>query len=312
MRVLSKETHFRFMARRGAATILSAIAIVGSIAAFLINGLNLGIEFTGGVEFEAGYSEPVDVDAVRQQLADAGYTDAQVIYFGTQRDIMIRIPPSEDSDGTELREALLSVLQQTAPDVESRSFSVVFPQIGGEVAEAGSLAMIFVLIMIFIYIMFPFQWRFSAGAVAALAHDVIITVGLFALFQFPVDSSVIAALLAVIGYSLNDTVVVFDRIRENFLSLRGEESDGVIDRSINQMLARTIITGVTTLLVLTALLVLGGESVRSFSIALIAGIVIGTYSSIYVASAVALQLGVSARDLLPPEPVDGDEIDELP
>ena len=254
MRILSRETHFRFMSRRGAAAIVSAMLIVGSIVAFVANGLNLGIEFTGGVEFEAGYA---------------------------------------------------------APDVEARSFSVVFPQIGGEVAEAGSLAMIFVLIMIFVYIMFRFQWRFSAGAVAALAHDVVVTVGLFALFQFPVDSSVIAALLAVIGYSLNDTVVVFDRIRENFLSLRGEESDAVIDRSINQMLARTIITGVTTLLVLIALLVLGGESVRSFSIALIAGIVVGTYSSIYVASAVALQLGVSARDLMPPEP-EGDEIDELP
>ena len=311
MRILSRETHFRFMSRRGAAAVVSAIAIVASVAALLLNGLNLGIEFTGGVEFEAGYSEPVDVDAIREQLAGAGFPEAQVIYFGTQRDVMIRIPPRADSDGTELRAELLGVLQQTAPDVEARSFSVVFPQIGGEVAEAGSLAMIFVLIMIFVYIMFRFQWRFSAGAVAALAHDVIITVGVFALFHFPVDSSVIAALLAVIGYSLNDTVVVFDRIRENFLTLRGEEADSVIDRSINQMLARTIITGLTTLLVLFALLFLGGESVRSFSIALIAGIIVGTYSSIYVASAVALQLGVSARDLLPPEP-DPDEVDDMP
>ena len=311
MRILSKETHFRFMSRRGLAAIVSAVAIVASIAALVVNGLNLGIEFTGGVEFEAGYSEPVDVDAVRAELAAAGFPEAQVIYFGTQRDVMIRIPPRADSDGTELRAELLDVLRQSAPDVEARSFSVVFPQIGGEVAEAGSLAMIFVLIMIFVYIMFRFQWRFSAGAVAALAHDVIITVGVFALFHFPVDSSVIAALLAVIGYSLNDTVVVFDRIRENFLTLRGEEPDSVIDRSINQMLARTIITGVTTLLVLFALLFLGGESVRSFSIALITGIIVGTYSSIYVASAVALQLGVSARDLMPPEP-DPDEVDDMP
>lgn len=311
MYFLSQETHFKFMTRRRGASIISALAIIASIAAILTQGLNLGIEFTGGVELEAGYSESVDVDAVRGQLAGAGFEDAQVLYFGTQQDVMIRIPPRENVDGTQLREQLLDVLRVTAPDVEARSFSVVFPQIGGEVAEAGSLAMIFVLVMIFVYIMFRFQWRFSAGAVAALIHDVIITVGFFAIFQFQVDASVIAAVLAVVGYSLNDTVVVFDRIRENFLSLRGESSEGVIDRSINQMLARTIITGLTTLLVLSALLVLGGESVRSFSIALIVGIVVGTYSSIYVASAVALALNVSAKDLLPPEP-DPDEIDEMP
>ena len=311
MRVLSRETHFQFMSRRRAAAVLSLVLLIGSIVAIAVRGLNFGIEFTGGVELEAGYSQTVDVEAVRQQLTDAGFDDAQVIYFGTQRDIMIRIPPNDTVDGTELRELLLDVLRQTAPDGEARSFSVVFPQIGAEVAEAGSLAMIFVLVMIFIYIMFRFQWRFSAGAVAARVHDVIITVGFFAVFQFQVDASVIAAVLAVVGYSLNDTVVVFDRIRENFLTVRGEDSETIIDRSINQMLARTIITGVTTLLVLTALLVLGGEAVRSFSIALICGIIVGTYSSIYVASAVALRLGVSAKDLLPPEP-DPDEIDELP
>ncbi|MFK8053239.1 MAG: protein translocase subunit SecF [Woeseiaceae bacterium] len=311
MRVLSKETHFRFMARRRGAAILSAILIIASFAAIMTRGLNFGIEFTGGVEFEAGYAQPVDVDVVRGQLADAGFADAQVLYFGTEQDVMIRIPPREGSDGTELRQELLDLLQADGSEVQDRSFSVVFPQIGGEVAEAGSLAMIFVLIMIFIYIMLRFQWKFSAGAVAALMHDVIVTVGFFAVFQFQVDGSVIAAVLAVVGYSLNDTVVVFDRIRENFLSTRGETSTEVIDRSINQMLARTIITGLTTLLVLGALLFLGGESVRSFSIALIVGIVVGTYSSIYVASAVALRLGVTAKDLMPPEP-DPDEIDEMP
>ncbi|MEL6870372.1 MAG: protein translocase subunit SecF [Pseudomonadota bacterium] len=309
MRFLSDETHFRFMERRGAAAILSALLIVGSIAAIFVKGLNFGIEFTGGVELEAGFPSAVDVDAVRQDLAANGYTDAQVLYFGTQSDIMIRIPPQE-ADGGVVREQLLSVLRETSPEVTARSFSVVFPQIGAEVAEAGSLAMIFVLLMIFIYIMFRFQWRFSMGAVAALIHDVIITVGFFAVFQFQVDASVIAAVLAVVGYSLNDTVVVFDRIRENFLTVRGEEPSAVIDRSINQMLARTIITGVTTLLVLVALLVLGGEAVNSFSVALIVGIVVGTYSSIYVASAVALRLGVSAKDLMPPEPDEA--VDDLP
>ena len=311
MQVLSKETHFRFMARRKLAAIVSAVLIIASIAAIAVRGLNFGIEFTGGVELEAGYDRTVDVAAVRQQLADAGYIDADVLYFGTQQNVMIRIPPQEGSDGTELRDELLDLLSADGDDVEARSFSVVFPQIGAEVAEAGSLAMMFVLIMIFIYIMFRFQWKFSAGAVAALVHDVILTVGFFAVFQFQVDASVIAAVLAVVGYSLNDTVVVFDRIRENFLSTRGETSAEVIDRSINQMLARTIITGVTTLLVLAALLVLGGEAVRSFSVALIVGIVVGTYSSIYVASAVALYFNVTAKDLLPPEP-DPDEIDEMP
>ncbi|MEM9172465.1 MAG: protein translocase subunit SecF [Pseudomonadota bacterium] len=310
MRVLSKETHFRFMSRRRAAAVISALLIVGSIAAIIVRGLNFGIEFTGGIELEAGYPNAVNVDQVRQQLAGNGYSDAQVIFFGTQRDIMIRIPPNESVETDTLREQLLDVLRQTEPNVEARSFSVVYPQIGAEVAEAGSTAMIFVLLMIFIYIMFRFQWRFSMGAVAALVHDVIITVGFFAVFQLQVDASVIAAVLAVVGYSLNDTVVVFDRIRENFLTLRGEAPDGVIDRSINQMLARTIITGVTTLLVLTALLVLGGESVYSFSVALIVGIIVGTYSSIYVASAVALEMGVSAQDLMPPEP--DPELEELP
>ncbi|MEO0575817.1 MAG: protein translocase subunit SecF [Pseudomonadota bacterium] len=309
MRFITDETHFRFMERRGVAAIVSALLIIGSIVAIVAKGLNFGIEFTGGVELEAGFAEAVDVDDVRLKLADSGYDDAQVLYFGTQRDVMVRIPPQE-AEGGVVREQLLTVLRQIEPEVTARSFSVVYPQIGAEVAEAGSLAMVFVLLMIFIYIMFRFQWRFSMGAVAALVHDVIITVGFFAVFQFQVDASVIAAVLAVVGYSLNDTVVVFDRIRENFLSLRGEEPIGVIDRSINQMLARTIITGITTLLVLAALLVFGGESVHSFSVALIVGIVVGTYSSIYVASAVALRLGVNAKDLLPPEPDEA--IDELP
>ena len=312
MRILSRETHFRFMAHRTAAAIVSVLLMIGSVVALVMNnGLNFGIEFTGGVELEAGFSQPVDVQEVRDRFEAAGYPDSQVLYFGTQSNVMIRIPPQEGGDGTALREALLDVVRPMDADVEARSFSVVFPQIGAEVAEAGGLAMIFVLLMIFMYIMFRFQWRFSMGAVAALIHDVIVTVGFFALFQFQVDASVIAAVLAVVGYSLNDTVVVFDRIRENFLGLRGETPAGVIDRSINQMLARTIITGVTTLLVLSALLILGGESVRSFSVALICGIVVGTYSSIYVASAIALWLNVTARDLMPPEP-DPDEIDELP
>ncbi|MEO0363919.1 MAG: protein translocase subunit SecF [Pseudomonadota bacterium] len=311
MRVLSRETHFKFMERRGIAAIVSAALLIASVVALAVNGLNLGIEFTGGVELEAGFSEPTDVEVVRERMEAAGFEDSQVLYFGSRQNIMIRILPREGGDSDALRESMLDVLRPIDPQVKDNQFSVVFPQIGAEVAEAGSLAMIFVLIMIFMYIMFRFQWKFSLGAVAALVHDVILTVGFFALFQFQVDASVIAAVLAVVGYSLNDTVVVFDRIRENFLALRGESPSGVIDRSINQMLARTIITGVTTLLVLTALLVLGGPAVRSFSVALICGIIVGTYSSIYVASAVALRMGVSAKDLMPPEP-DESGLDDLP
>lgn len=299
------------MERRGIAAIVSAALLIASVVALAVNGLNLGIEFTGGVELEAGFSEPTDVEVVRERMEAAGFEDSQVLYFGSRQNIMIRIPPREGGDSDALRESMLDVLRPIDPQVKDNQFSVVFPQIGAEVAEAGSLAMIFVLIMIFMYIMFRFQWKFSLGAVAALVHDVILTVGFFALFQFQVDASVIAAVLAVVGYSLNDTVVVFDRIRENFLALRGESPSGVIDRSINQMLARTIITGVTTLLVLTALLVLGGPAVRSFSVALICGIIVGTYSSIYVASAVALRMGVSAKDLMPPEP-DESGLDDLP
>ncbi|MEJ2604160.1 MAG: protein translocase subunit SecF, partial [Gammaproteobacteria bacterium] len=196
-------------------------------------------------------------------------------------------------------------------NVELRRVDFVGPQVGRELTEKGGLAMIFTLIMIFAYVMFRFQWRFAAGAVAALVHDVIITLGFFSLFQLPFDLSVLAAILAVIGYSLNDTVVVFDRIRENFLKLRGVEPIEVMNISFNQMLGRTIITGLTTLLVLFALLFLGGEAIGPFSIALIVGIIVGTYSSIYTASTTALELGVSAQDLLPPEKVP-DAVDELP
>ena len=197
------------------------------------------------------------------------------------------------------------------PEVVLRRVEFVGPQVGEDLTEQGGLAMIFAIMMIFAYVMFRFQWKFAAGAVCALLHDVIITVGFFSLFGFEFDLTVVAAVLAVIGYSLNDTVVAFDRIRENFIKLRGVASDEAMNISINEMLARTIITGVTTLVVLIALLVLGGESVRPFSIALIVGIIIGTYSSIYTAGAVALVLDVNTKDLLPPEK-DPDLVDDLP
>jgi len=220
------------------------------------------------------------------------------------------LPPT-DGNAEELRNQLQLTLTSSGEEVELRRVEFVSPQVGEELTEQGGLAMIFTLLMIFAYVMFRFQWKFAVGAVAALAHDVIITVGFFSIFQFPFDLTVVAAVLAVIGYSLNDTVVAFDRIRENFFKLRGIAADDSMNTSINEMLARTLITGVTTLLVLIALMVLGGESIAPFAIALIVGVVVGTYSSIYTASATALLLDVNAQDLL--EPVkDPDLIDDLP
>ncbi len=313
MRIFSKETHFNFLgaARRKLALAVSAVLLVVSIGSLATQQLNFGIDFTGGILLEVGYPEAADLENIRTQLAGAGYEDAVVQSFGTVDDVMVRLPAEAGINGSVLREQLREVLQSDGTAVDLRRVDFVGPQVGEELTEAGGLALIFTLMMIFIYVMFRFQWRFAAGAVAALTHDVIITLGFFSVLQLPFDLSVLAALLAVIGYSLNDTVVVFDRIRENFLGLRGVEPESAMNISINQMLARTIITGVTTLLVLTALYFLGGEAIQPFSIALIIGIIVGTYSSIYVASATALALGVSQQDLLPPE-ADPDEIDELP
>jgi preprotein translocase subunit SecF len=223
---------------------------------------------------------------------------------------MVRLPPQQ-GDVDEIRERLTKTLKSSGDQVDLRRVEFVSPQVGAELAESGALATIVALMLIFVYVMIRFQWKFSTGAVAALAHDAIVTVGFFSIFGLPFDLTVVAAVLAVIGYSLNDTVVAFDRIRENFFALRGRSAEESMNISINEMLARTIITGVTTLLVLVALLVLGGESIAPFSIALIVGVIVGTYSSIYTASATALALNVNAQDLI--EPIkDPSLIDDLP
>lgn len=313
MRLIKEKTNIDFLgsARRKMALSISAIAIVASLVSLGTRGLDFGIDFTGGVLLEIGYPEPANLNKIRTLLAEAGFDEVQVQEFGVPTDVMLRLPPQADSDPNEIRDRLRNALAADEPNVDLRRVEFVGPQVGEELTEKGGLAMIFALLMIFAYVMFRFQWKFAAGAVAALAHDVIITLGFFSIFALPFDLTVVAAILAVIGYSLNDTVVAFDRIRENFIKLRGTSSEESMNVSINEMLARTIITGVTTLLVLVALLVLGGESVGPFSIALIVGIIIGTYSSIYTASAVALLLDVTALDLLPPE-VDPDLLDDLP
>lgn len=313
MRLIKHKTHIDFLGetRRKIALGISAIFIIVSIASLVRSGLEFGIDFTGGILLEVGYPEAANLESIRSNLADAGFDDAQVQRFGADTDVLVRLPPQDGRQPDELREELRRTVAVGTSSVELRRVEFVSPQVGKELTEQGGLAMIIALLLIFVYVMFRFQWKFAAGAVAALAHDVIITVGFFSLFRFPFDLTVVAAVLAVIGYSLNDTVVAFDRIRENFFKLRGVSADESMNTSINEMLARTLITGATTLLVLVALLVFGGESIAPFSIALIIGVVVGTYSSIYTASTTALLLGVTAQDLL--EPVkDPDLIDDLP
>ena len=313
MRLLSKKPSINFLgkSRRQLALVVSAIVVVTSLISFATRGLNFGIDFTGGILLEVGYTEPANVEEIRSNLFASGFEDAQVQLFGEATDVLVRLPPQEGKDPREIREQLQATLTANGEQVDLRRVESVSPQVGGELAEQGGLAMIIALLLIFGYVMFRFQWKFAAGAVAALAHDVIVTVGFFSILGLPFDLTVVAAVLAVIGYSLNDTVVAFDRIRENFFKLRGVSAEDSMNTSINEMLARTLITGLTTLLVLFALLVFGGESIAPFSIALIVGIIVGTYSSIYTASATALLLGVNAQDLI--EPVkDPDLIDDLP
>ncbi len=292
------------MRRRGVTAVLSILAIVISIAALSTRGLNFGIDFTGGVLLEVGYSEAADLAQIRQSLALEGFGEAQVQNFGTARDVMIRLLPREGMDSSQLGEEILQVLRASGVDVSLRRAEFVGPQVGEELTESGGLAMLFALLMILGYIMLRFQWKFAVGAVAALVHDVIITLGIFSAFQIPFDLSVLAAILAVIGYSLNDTIVLFDRIRENFRRMRRGTAEAIMNSSINQILGRTLITSMTTLLVLIALVWLGGEAVRGFATALIIGVLVGTYSSIYTAGATALALQVSPVDLMPPKKVE--------
>lgn len=289
---------------------ISCVLILASLASLTLRGLSLGLDFTGGVLIEVGYEAPADLDAVRSTLLEVGYENAVVQNFGTATDVLIRLPPTEgDEDGSTAGNEIVAALTAEEPTLEHRRTDFVGPQIGEDLVEAGGQAMLFVLIMVFAYIMLRFRWKFAAGAISALVHDVIITFGFFSVTGFEFDQSVLAAVLAVVGYSLNDTIVVYDRIRENFRAMRRGTAEAIINTSINQTLARTLITGITTLLVLVALLLLGGETVQGFAIALIVGIVVGTYSSIYIASAAALMLEVSPTDLIPPK---REEVDDLP
>jgi len=292
------------MRRRRVTAVLSIFTIVISIVSLSTRGLNFGVDFTGGVLLEAGYPETADLAQIRLILGAEGFGEAQVQNFGTARDVMIRLLPREGMESSQLGEKILQVLRASGDNVSLRRAEFVGPQVGEELTERGGLAMLFALLMILGYIMLRFQWKFAVGAVAALVHDVIITLGIFSIFQISFDTSVLAAVLAVIGYSLNDTIVLFDRIRENFRRVRRGTAEAIMNSSVNQILGRTLITSLTTLLVLIALVWLGGEAVRGFAIALIIGVLVGTYSSIYTAGATALALEVSPVDLMPPKKVE--------
>jgi len=313
MRLIRNKTSIDFLSqkRRRVALSISAVFVIVSLVSLATRGLDFGIDFTGGILLEVGYPQAANLEEIRTGLSAAGFEDVQVQSFGRETDVLVRLPPQPDRSAESVREQLQAVLESGGQKIDLRRVESVSAQVGSELAERGALAMIVALLLIFVYVMIRFQWKFSAGAVAALAHDAIVTVGFFSVFQLPFDLTVVAAVLAVIGYSLNDTVVAFDRIRENFFALRGVSAEKAMNTSINEMLARTLITGLTTLLVLVALLVLGGESIAPFSIALIVGIIVGTYSSIYTASATALALDVSPQDLI--EPIkDPELIDDLP
>jgi preprotein translocase subunit SecF len=296
------ESHIDFLKPRKIAYAISAVLIVVSLVSLATRGLNFGIEFRGGLVIEAGFPDSVDLPPIRAALEDAGIDRSMVQHFGSSREVTVQLMAEDDVDPAATRDRIMQILRSVDAGAELRRVEFVGPQVGRELAEQGGLATLFALLMILAYVSFRFQWKFSVGAVAALVHDVIITLGIFSLIQLAFDLAVLAAVLAVIGYSLNDTIVIFDRIRENMLKMRRKSTEEVVNTSLNQTLSRTIMTGVTTLLVLLSLYFLGGEAISGFSIALIIGVLIGTYSSIYIASETAMALNVTTTDLLPPQP----------
>ena len=322
MELIKANLNFNFLSRRRNAAIISAIIIIAGIGSMITQGINWGLDFTGGTLVEVRYGEPVGVDELRHQLAVSGFDDATVQYFGTSRDVMVRIPSSNRSGNTaelssqvveslrlpygeSLVESAAGSLQNCHKSdssvsecyVQMRRVEFVGPKVGQELTEQGGLAMIYALIGILIYVAWRFEWRFAIGAVVALVHDVLVTVGMFSIFQIDFSLAVLAAILAVIGYSLNDTIVVFDRIRENFRRSKHGTSIEIMNRSINQTLRRTILTSLTTLFVVITLLIFGSEVIRGFSLALLIGVLVGTYSSIFIASPVVLGLRISREDM---------------
>jgi preprotein translocase subunit SecF len=297
-----------FMALRKPAVVLSVALMLVSIVSLATLKLNVGIDFTGGSIIEVGYQQAVELQPIRGALETQGFGDAIVQHFGSANEVLIRLVPDVDQDKAELSSEIIGLLQNISDTpIDVRRVDFVGPQVGEELTEDGGLAVLYALIAILIYVAFRFEYRFSFGAVAALIHDVVITLGIFSILQLDFDLSVLAAILAVIGYSLNDTIVVFDRVRENFRKIRKKTSLEVINISINQTISRTLMTSFTTLLVVLSLFFLGGEAIHAFALALIIGVLVGTNSTIYVATTSALALGISRSDMLLPEK-EGEEM----
>ena len=303
------DIRFRFMKFRKIAGIISMSLFIISIMSLSFRGLSLGLDFSGGTLIEVSYESPVALESIRNSLEVNGYPDSQVVNFGTNLDVLIKV--ADQSGNSSIGENIFNILNEQNIPIELKRVEFVGPQVGDELSDHGVLGMIIALFIILFYVAFRFQYKFALGAVTALGHDVVIILGLFSLFGWDFDLTVLAALLAVIGYSLNDTIVVSDRIRENFRTERILEPIDMIDLSLNQTLGRTIVTSLTTLLVLFALFIFGGELIRGFSLALILGVLIGTYSSIYVVANMLMSLTLTQEDLAIPEP-EGADFDGMP
>lgn len=310
MEFLKQVPSIRFMALRRYWYALSVVVVAASIAVVMIRGLNLTVDFTGGVVFEVGFQQPVDLERARAMLGQAGLEEFQVQNFGTASDLLVRLPPVERDASQELSDRVMGALKTLDPGAELRRTEAVGPQVSEELTEQAALAVLMTLLLVLVYIALRFRWRFGVGSLAASLHDPIVATGAIALLGIPFDLNVVAALLTILGYSVNDTVVIFDRMRERFRSMRKAAPAEVIDRAINETLGRTIIVAGCALSSVVFLAVLGGETLRGFAVALAIGIVIGTYSSIYVAGAIALDLGASGRDFMLPEKRSG--ADALP
>ncbi len=302
-------TKFKFMKYRKIAGIISITLFIISAGSLFFRGLSLGLDFSGGTLIEVSYETPISLEEVRSSLESNGYADSQVVNFGTNLDVLIKV--ADQSGNSSVGEDIFNILSNQEIPIELKRVEFVGPQVGDELRDQGGLGMLIALFMILIYVAFRFQYKFALGAVTALGHDVVIILGLFSIFSWDFDLTVLAALLAVIGYSLNDTIVVSDRIRENFRTERVLEPIDMVDLSLNQTLGRTIVTSLTTLLVLFALFIFGGELIRGFSLALIIGVLIGTYSSIYVVANMLMSLTLTQEDLAVPEP-EGADFDGMP
>ena len=311
MELFHKVSTVRFMEMRRYWYALSVLLIIGSLALVAFKGMNFGQDFTGGVVVEAAYKQPVDLEKTRATLVAAGLTEAQVQNFGTANDLLVRLPPADGKEVAAVTDRVSAALKSLDPSVEIKRTESIGPQVGKELAEKGSMALLMTLLFIGVYVLMRFQLKFAGGAILAALHDPIVVVGFFALTGLTFDLAAVSAILAVIGYSLNDTVVVFDRVRERMLSMRQATPIEVMNAAINETLSRTLITSGVTLLTVIALFVLGGEALRGFSAALLVGIVVGTYSSIYVAGAIALDSGLSQKDLMPAAE-KAELVDDLP